>query len=77
MRYGELRRALGSVSSKVLTTRLRKLEQQGVVNRKVLPSTPPMVEYSLTTTGRKFLPILDAFSEVSQRLQNEDGLFKP
>lgn len=76
MRFGELRRALGKVSSKVLTTRLRTLAQQGVINRKVLPTNPPMVEYSLTHIGDEILPILDAFSQVSVKLQNEHGLFK-
>jgi len=76
MHYGQLRRALG-VSAKVLTARLRKLEMQSIVNRKILPTNPPMVEYSLSKTGRKFLPILDAFSDVSQKLQDEDGLFNP
>lgn len=75
MRFGELRRALGKVSPKVLTTRLRALEGQGVIKRKVLPTNPPMVEYSLTKIGRGILPILDAFSLVSVKLQNEHGLF--
>lgn len=76
MRFGELRRALGKVSSKVLTTRLRALEGDGVIARKVIPTNPPMVEYSLTRIGREVLPILDSFSDVSGKLQSEYGLFK-
>ena len=75
LRFGELRQALGKVSSKVLTTRLRELEKNRIVKRKVLPTNPPMVEYSLTDIGLELLPILDAFSKVSVKMQNEYGLF--
>jgi DNA-binding HxlR family transcriptional regulator len=75
LRFGELRRALGKVSSKVLTTRLRELEDKKVIARKVIPTNPPMVEYTLTGIGHDFLPILDAFSKVSGKLQTEHGLF--
>ncbi len=75
LRFGELRRELGKVSSKVLTTRLRELEDKAIISRKVIPTNPPMVEYTLTEIGHGFLPILDAFSEVSGKLQKEHGLF--
>src|SRR5688500_3901062 len=47
-RFGDLKRDLVRVSSKVLTARLRDLELRGVVQREVLPTSPPTVEYSLT-----------------------------
>jgi len=68
MRFGQLRRALGRVSSKVLTTRLRELEDKGVVHRKVIPTNPPMVEYSLSSLGKELLPILNAMTRVGQKL---------
>ncbi len=73
LRFGELRRALGNVSSKVLTTRLRELEERGVVVREVIPTTPPMVEYSLSEMGRELLPVLDAFSKAGQNLRKKYG----
>lgn len=68
-RFGDLRRDLKTISSKVLTTRLRELERQGVINRKVMPTSPPTVEYSLTELGRRFEPVLHAIAEVGQDLK--------
>ncbi len=68
IRFGQLRRSLGKVSSKVLTTRLRELEDKGVVIRKVIPTNPPMVEYSLSPLGKELLPILNAMTRVGQKL---------
>lgn len=76
LRFGELRRALGKVSSKVLTTRLRELDRLGVIDRKVLPTNPPNVEYSLTPMGRDLIPLLNTFSQVSETLQNKYGMFE-
>lgn len=68
-RFGDLKRDLGTISAKVLTTRLRELEARGVVRRVVKPTSPPTVEYSLTTLGRKFSPVLDSIVEVGQALK--------
>lgn len=73
LRFGELRRALSKVSSKVLTARLRELEKKGFVSRKSIPSNPPMVEYSLTSKGRELLPVIDALSAATQRLLDKYG----
>jgi len=51
MRFGELRRQVGSITQKMLTQTLRSLERDGLVLRVVYPSAPPSVEYSLTPTG--------------------------
>ena len=71
--FGELKRSLGSVSAKVLTARLRELEQRGVVERSVLDGTPPNIEYRLSEMGMELIPILDLFSEISQKLKNKYG----
>jgi len=63
-RFGELRRLLGKISSKVLTTRLKQLQERDVVFRKVIPSVPPMVEYGLTDNGKKLIPVLNTMSKV-------------
>lgn len=68
-RFGDLRRDLSKVSAKVLTTRLRELEERGVIHREVMPTSPPTVEYSLTAFGHKFQPVLDAIVEVGAELQ--------
>lgn len=58
-RFGELKKSIGSVSQKVLTSQLRDMEKNGLVNRMVYAEVPPRVEYSLTDLGRSLKPILD------------------
>ncbi|WP_042166962.1 winged helix-turn-helix transcriptional regulator [Paenibacillus gorillae] len=55
IRYGEIERRIAGISKKMLTQTLRKLERDGVVQRHVTPSVPPMVEYSLTLLGQTLL----------------------
>ena len=51
-RFNELRRAIPSVSQRMLTLTLRNLERDGLVSRTVTPSIPPRVDYELTDLGR-------------------------
>ena len=59
-RFGELKKSIGTVSQKVLTSQLRDMEQKGLVSREVYAEVPPRVEYTLTETGYSLKPILDA-----------------
>ena len=59
-RFGELKKSIGSVSQKVLTTQLRAMEENGLLTRTVYAEVPPRVEYSLTDLGESLKPILDA-----------------
>jgi len=61
-RFGELRAEILGVSPKTLTERLRILEDQAIISRKVYPEIPPRVEYSLTELGEKVRPIIEALS---------------
>jgi len=54
-RFNELRRALGSISQRMLTLTLRGLERDGLVTRTVFPTIPPRVDYQLTKLGRSLL----------------------
>jgi DNA-binding HxlR family transcriptional regulator len=51
-RYGELRRAVGNVSDKVLIQQLKELQADGIIDRVDFGEIPPKVEYSLTAFGR-------------------------
>jgi len=55
IRYGEMARRIEGISKKMLTQTLRKLERDGLVQRHITPSVPPMVEYSLTPLGESLL----------------------
>jgi len=54
-RFSEIRRALGSISQRMLTLTLRALERDGLVTRTVHPTIPPRVDYELTKLGRSLL----------------------
>jgi len=58
MRYGELRKALETVSHKMLSNQLKELESDGLITRTEYPQVPPKVEYSLTETGHSLMPVL-------------------
>jgi DNA-binding HxlR family transcriptional regulator len=59
-RFSALRRALGGVSEKVLTSQLRDLEMAEVLSRTVHPEVPPRVEYALTAKGRELIAVLES-----------------
>lgn len=63
MRFTELKRSIGSISQKVLTTTLRGLERDGYISRKVTPSIPPRVDYELTELGRDVLLPVTALAQ--------------
>lgn len=52
-RFGELRRCIDGVSEKMLSQTLKSLEADGLVDRRVLSTLPPHVDYALTTAGEK------------------------
>ena len=67
-RFNELRVDIPRISAKVLTARLRALEENGVLTRKVVASSPPSVEYALTDLGRELIPVIETIVNVGKRL---------
>lgn len=59
-RFGELRRDITGISPKVLTQKLRELERDGVITRKIYATVPPKVEYNLTPLGETLISLLDS-----------------
>lgn len=59
-RFGELKKSIGHISQKVLTSNLRQMEERELLIRTVFPEVPPHVEYTLTDLGYSLKPILDA-----------------
>ena len=62
-RFGELKKSLGSITQKVLTTNLRDMEETGLVIRKVYNQIPPKVEYTLTDIGYSLGNVLDSMAD--------------
>ena len=62
-RFGELKKSIGSISQKVLTSNLRSMEEDGLLTRKVYAEVPPRVEYTLTELGKSLQPILLAMQQ--------------
>jgi len=57
-RFNELLREIGDISRQMLSRTLRRLEEDGFLERKVFAEVPPRVEYELTDYGRTLEPIL-------------------
>src|SRR5471032_1078516 len=71
-RFNEIRRALGSISQRMLTLTLRGLERDGLVTRTVFPTVPPRVDYELTRLGRSLLEPVSALGLWAR--QNRPGI---
>jgi DNA-binding HxlR family transcriptional regulator len=71
VRFGEVRRAIGGISQKMLTQTLRDLERDGLVTRTAYPVIPPRVEYSLTPLGHTLHEPLGALSAWTERHMND------
>ena len=65
-RFGELRREIDGISQKMLTQTLRGMERDGLVTRKVYPTVPPKVEYSLTKLGKTLTDVLEEIRNWSE-----------
>jgi DNA-binding HxlR family transcriptional regulator len=80
-RFNELRRLIGGISQQMLTRTLKALERDGMVTRKVHPTVPPQVEYSLTDLGKSLaVPLMqlatwvvDHMSEIEDSRELHDG----
>lgn len=71
-RFGALKRYLPGISSKVLTERLRMLEEQGLIYRDYNPKIPPEVTYGLTDRGQDLHLVLESLQAVVQKWSDKD-----
>lgn len=63
MRFNELKRKIGRITDKTLSSQLKGMEADGLIVRTEYPQIPPKVEYSLTERGKSLIPILDGMCE--------------
>ncbi|MDR6722588.1 DNA-binding HxlR family transcriptional regulator [Paenibacillus amylolyticus] len=59
VRFNEMKRQLGVITFKTLSSQLKELEADGMLQRKEYPQVPPKVEYSLTDKAKTLLPVLE------------------
>lgn len=71
-RFGELKREINGISAKVLTERLRMLEEARLVHRDYRATIPPQVTYSLAPRGEELNPMLDMVRDIALRWRRED-----
>lgn len=67
LRFGELREAVPGLSDRLLSSRLRELEGEGLVEREVEPGSPVRVSYSLTEAGAELRPAMVALKQWANR----------
>src|ERR1700685_2829693 len=72
-RFGALRRSVAGISSRVLTERLRALEEKGFLYRDYKPTIPPEVTYGLTKRVKDIQKVLAELGRVAQKWQMEDA----
>ncbi|MCI6019308.1 MAG: helix-turn-helix transcriptional regulator [Clostridiales bacterium] len=72
-RFGELKKSIGHVTQKVLTAKLRQMEESGLLTRKVYAEVPPRVEYTLTELGYSLKPVLDAMWVWGEEYQKKNA----
>jgi len=66
-RFGDIHEALGGVSTRTITHKLKRLEEQGIIDRVEFKSKPPHVEYSLTKKGKGLKKIVNALCEYGEK----------
>ncbi len=72
-RFGALRRQIDGISSRLLTERLRDLEEKGFIYRHYEPTIPPAVTYGLTKRMQEISGALDKLDELAHKWQEEDA----
>lgn len=72
-RFSELKKLIPDITEKMLSIQLKKLEEDGLVNREVFAEVPIRVEYSLTDFGRSLTPLLEEVSKWGRELGEKKG----
>ena len=76
VRFNEMKKYIGSISYKTLSSTLKELEADKLINRREYPQIPPKVEYSLTERGKSLIPILDMMCDWGEQNRRNEKLPK-
>src|SRR3954462_13072913 len=71
-RFATLRDAIPDITDRMLSERLQELEQEGIIDRTVVPDTPVRVEYALTKKGRALAAAMDAIADWSSKWTDDE-----
>ncbi len=71
VRFNDMKRRIGTITYKTLSSQLKELEADGMVRRKEYPQIPPKVEYSLTHKAESLLPVLEQLCEWGEKNRNK------
>ena len=71
-RFNEFLESIEGINPKTLSARLREMERNGVIERKIYPGTPVKIEYSMTKKGLALKPILEAMAAYSMQYCAKD-----
>ncbi len=66
MRFKELERSIEGINTRMLVKELKNMEANGILNREIFATVPPMVEYTLTEKGKKLLPSIESLYKWGQ-----------
>ena len=66
MRFKEIERTIKGINTRMLVKELKNMEANGILTRKVFPTVPPTVEYTLTLKGSKLLPSIKSLHKWGQ-----------
>ena len=72
-RFATLRKEIPDITDRMLSERLFELEQEGIVERTVIPETPVRVEYALTKKGRELANAIDAIGDWAKKWIESDS----
>src|ERR1051326_3055881 len=72
-RFGALRRQIEGISSRLLSERLRNLEEKGFIYRHYEPTIPPAVTYGLTNRMQEISEVLNKLDDLAHKWQEEDA----
>lgn len=73
VRFNEMKKYIGGITFKTLSSTLKQLEADGLIHREEYPQVPPKVEYTLTQRGRSLIPILDQMCDWGEKNRREVG----
>lgn len=76
-RYGELKKNIQGITTKMLTQQLRELEEDGFVHRQLFPQVPPKVEYTLTRQGQMVIPLIHELRVLGEGLLSSTSKGNP